>query len=38
LTQWQVSYEKTKTYDEKYPDDEVAVRELAFLESRQGNP
>jgi len=27
-----------KTYDEKYPDDEVAVRELAFLESRQGNP
>lgn len=38
LTQWQVSYEKMKAYVEKYPDDEAAVRELAFLESRQGNP
>jgi len=38
LKQWQVSYEKMKAYVKKYPDDEVAARELAFLESRQGNP
>jgi len=37
LRQWQVAYEKMKAYVLKYPDDEVAAKELDFLESRQGN-
>lgn len=35
LGQWQTAYEKMQEYVAKYPEDETAAKELAFLETRQ---